>query len=424
MKLTVLGAYGPYPPAGGACSGYLLEHAGFSVLIDCGNGVLSRLQQFIELGELGAIIVSHLHSDHLSDLFIIRYALLFKPGKGESERPLPVYAPAEPAEEYVRLPYENVYAVEALAEELELRLGPFTFTFLRTQHSIPCFAMAVYLAGAKKLIYSADTEYFPLMADFARGADLFLCESNYLEKDLARGAGNHLSARQAASLAREAGVGTLLLTHLLPFRDPQLYLQEASRVFKNVEIAQEGMVYELGDPAYALDRHGDDEPIAPGRAPETGPDRQVADDATGPDHLPANDAVGENRPAPGPVDQQAVDDVAEQGRPLDGQGEDGLQAGDGGKAAGTDSGCPAADTPVGESSPAKWLQLTVETDNIIASILAGRLEEEGIPVYLKKDEAAGSIYGLTVGPLANIRIFVPPAKIEQARRLLDEIEKG
>ena len=66
----------------------------------------------------------------------------------------------------------------------------------------------------------------------------------------------------------------------------------------------------------------------------------------------------------------------------------------------------------------------METDSVMASILAGRLEEEGIPVFLKKDEAAGSIYGLTTGPLANIRVFVPPSKIEQARQLLEEIEKG
>ena len=64
------------------------------------------------------------------------------------------------------------------------------------------------------------------------------------------------------------------------------------------------------------------------------------------------------------------------------------------------------------------------TDAVTASILAGRLEEEGIPVFLRKDEAAGSIYGLTTGPLANIRVLVPPAKIQQAQDLLKEIEKG
>ena len=43
LKLTILGCYGPYPKAGGACSGYLLEDETTKILIDCGNGVLSRL---------------------------------------------------------------------------------------------------------------------------------------------------------------------------------------------------------------------------------------------------------------------------------------------------------------------------------------------------------------------------------------------
>lgn len=334
VKLTVLGAYGPYPAAGRACSGYLLEHEGYAVLIDCGNGVLSRLQQFIEISELQAVIISHLHSDHFSDLFILRYALQFGLQKGKIKQPLPVFAPAEPAAEYVRLPYKNVFAVEALAEGQDLQLGPFTFTFLKTEHSVLCYAVAVYLAGEKIMVYTADTEYFPALSDFARGATLFLCEANFLEEDLRKGASNHLSARQAAALAQEAGVEALLLTHLPPFRSPQLSLQEAAQVFKNVETAREGMVYDLG--------------------------RSGATD------IPAGDS-----------DRDYSD---------------------------------------------KWQQLTVKTDSVTASIVAGRLEEEGIPVYLKKDEAAGSIYGLTVGPLANIRVLVPPTKLEQARRLLEEIE--
>ena len=87
MKLTVLGCYGPYPAAGGACSGYLLEHEGFAVLIDCGNGVLSRLQEFIEPSKLKAIIISHLHSDHCSDLFILRYALQFSRKRSSQSSP-------------------------------------------------------------------------------------------------------------------------------------------------------------------------------------------------------------------------------------------------------------------------------------------------------------------------------------------------
>ncbi|MGI5876775.1 MAG: MBL fold metallo-hydrolase [Dethiobacteria bacterium] len=336
MKLTVLGSYGPYPAAGGACPGYLLEHEGYAVLLECGNGVISRLQQFIELSQLQAIVISHLHSDHCSDLFILRYALQFSRERGLLERPLPIFAPPEPAGEYLRLPYKDLYAVETLAEGQTLQLGPFTFLFLETKHPVLCYAMAISIQGEKRLVYSADTEYFPLLADFARGATLFLCEANLLEEDLQKGAANHLSAAQAATLAREAGVEALLLTHLHPSREPQLYLDEAGQVFENVGIAQEGVVYDL-------------------------------------------DRV--------PVDNTVTADETENGLPKN------------------------------------WQQLTVKTDSIMASILAGRLKEEGIPVFLKKDEAAGGIYGLTTGPLANIRIFVPLSKIDQARRLLEDIER-
>ena len=67
MKLTALDVMGRIQQAA-VRARYLLEHEGFAVLIDCGNGVLSRLQEFIEPSKLKAIIISHLHSDHCSDL--------------------------------------------------------------------------------------------------------------------------------------------------------------------------------------------------------------------------------------------------------------------------------------------------------------------------------------------------------------------
>jgi len=66
MKLTVLGASGAFPAPGTATSGYLLEIDGHHILIDCGSGVLSRLQEHIRLDQLEAIILTHLHSDHTS----------------------------------------------------------------------------------------------------------------------------------------------------------------------------------------------------------------------------------------------------------------------------------------------------------------------------------------------------------------------
>ena len=47
MKLTIIGFWGGYPKKNGASSGYLLEHDGFNLLIDCGSGVLAKMQNMI-----------------------------------------------------------------------------------------------------------------------------------------------------------------------------------------------------------------------------------------------------------------------------------------------------------------------------------------------------------------------------------------
>ena len=92
MKLTILGCNGPYPGAGGACSGYLLSEDDTHVLIDCGAGVIANLVRHIPWEALDAVVLSHLHYDHMSDLLPMQYALQFHP----RETPLPVYAPATP----------------------------------------------------------------------------------------------------------------------------------------------------------------------------------------------------------------------------------------------------------------------------------------------------------------------------------------
>ena len=96
MRLTVLGNNGPYPIPGGACSGYLLESdsGNTTILLDCGTGVLARLEQCIPLDQLDAVVLSHLHYDHMSDMLPMHYALQFNPRK----KPLNVYAPATPVE--------------------------------------------------------------------------------------------------------------------------------------------------------------------------------------------------------------------------------------------------------------------------------------------------------------------------------------
>lgn len=70
-----------------------------------------------------------------------------------------------------------------------------------------------------------------------------------------------------------------------------------------------------------------------------------------------------------------------------------------------------------------WKTLTKITDPIRASLLEGRLLSEGIPTITRAGEAAGSLYGLTTGPLAEIKIIVPAEKMGEALELLRRIEE-
>ncbi|MFY9135886.1 MAG: MBL fold metallo-hydrolase, partial [Bacillota bacterium] len=77
LELTIIGNQGPYPGPGGACSGYLVRSQGATVLIDCGPGVMPRLQQHIDVSSLDAVVISHFHPDHYSDFLTMRYAFQY-----------------------------------------------------------------------------------------------------------------------------------------------------------------------------------------------------------------------------------------------------------------------------------------------------------------------------------------------------------
>jgi ribonuclease BN (tRNA processing enzyme) len=242
VQLTVLGCYGPYPPAGGACSGYLLEAGDTTVLLDCGNGVLSRLQQHLPFWKLDAVILSHLHADHCADLAVMRYGLEMAYKRGLRNEPLPLYAPAEPAAEFERLPYKSAYNVEKIVEGGKLSFGSFSVNFRFGVHAVPSVGIRIDTAETS-LVYSGDTEYHSGLEELASEARFFLCEANYLEADLESGLRNHLSADQAARIAAAAGVKELVLTHHHPERDPATVLAEAAKHFPSAVLAVEGRTF-------------------------------------------------------------------------------------------------------------------------------------------------------------------------------------
>ena len=71
----MLGKSPAMPDAGGAQSGYLITHAGFTLLLDCGSGVFSKLRAFADPAAVDAVLISHLHADHMLDLLPFSFAL-------------------------------------------------------------------------------------------------------------------------------------------------------------------------------------------------------------------------------------------------------------------------------------------------------------------------------------------------------------
>jgi len=79
MRLTVLGKSPSWQDADGACSGYLIEEDGTTILLDCGNGVFSKLRRYCDYINVDAVLISHLHADHFLDLVPFSYALTYAP---------------------------------------------------------------------------------------------------------------------------------------------------------------------------------------------------------------------------------------------------------------------------------------------------------------------------------------------------------
>lgn len=235
MRVHVLGCHGPWPCAGGATSGYLMEHMGKMLLLDCGSGVLGRLLSLCDPAELEGILLSHLHFDHASDLMVLRY-YLEKQGKT-----LKVYLPGEDhslLRELLCAP-----AFEALPYPEQLSLAGLEISALPVRHPVPCRALRM-TDGEKTIVYTGDTNTCPGLAAFARGADALLADSAFLSAEWQENL-PHMSAGGAAQLALEAGCGRLYLTHLPVNHAPETLEAEARAIFPAAQAVRPGMVIEL-----------------------------------------------------------------------------------------------------------------------------------------------------------------------------------
>ncbi len=247
MKLTVIGCWGAYPGPGGASSGYLIESdsAGKDnrFLLDCGSGVLSKLHEYTDISNLNNVVLSHYHSDHIADVGCLQYAAKVQMSQNERESPVSIYGHTL-GEFFNKLSFENASVARAFNEKEILTIGPFSLAFKLVPHPAPGFAVRIESSG-KSIGYTGDTGWDNRLSSFFKNVDILLCESSLYNKYKGMVDG-HLTAGEAGSLARDAQVGKLILTHLPHSGNHRDLVKEASEVFNGkVELAESGKIWEI-----------------------------------------------------------------------------------------------------------------------------------------------------------------------------------
>ncbi|MFI6758894.1 ribonuclease BN (tRNA processing enzyme) [Micromonospora pisi] len=248
MRLTVLGCAGSFPGPEAACSAYLVEADGFRLLVDFGSGSLTALQRYAGLHAVDAIVLTHLHCDHILDA--VTYVVVRRYAPDGPYPPLPVYAPAG-APDRLAAAYsqeettvDDVYTFYGL-QPGTFPIGPFSVTVDRVNHPVETYGVRLEHNG-RSLVYSSDTAPCEALLRLAHGADLFLCEASYLD-----GVDNppdlHLTGREAGEIATKSEVGRLVLTHLVSAWGSEALTHEAaaSAFAGPVEIARPGARYDI-----------------------------------------------------------------------------------------------------------------------------------------------------------------------------------
>lgn len=183
LHLTILGTGGPVPTSERVQTGLLIEFDDSCIIIDCGSGVLYRISQSEHnLADISTVVVTHLHLDHVADLFPLLKARLFL-----GERQFTIVGP-EGTTEFV----ENMLsAYDYLREAIDLTVrevtpgtfsvGGFDVAAIEAQHVTYCLAYRITPEGENTptITFSGDSEASSDVAEFADGSNILIHDCAY-----------------------------------------------------------------------------------------------------------------------------------------------------------------------------------------------------------------------------------------------------
>ncbi len=297
FEVTTLGTGAALPARGRFPSAQLVNIHERLHLVDCGEGTQERLRQAeVNFNRIGTILISHMHGDHYLGLMGLLSSMHLN-GRLDD---LHVYGPAElPEVINIQLRASQTYLryalhvhvlshgtgdlifgndrVEVLALRLKHRIPTTGFLFrekplprslrLDKVSMIPHFARHAVKAGddlkladgtvvpnaeltldppmQRRYAYCSDTAYAPELIEHLRGVDLLYHEATFTEALATRAKETlHSTAKQAATMARDADVGRLILGHFSSrYKDNRVLLEEALSIFPRTLLADEGRTF-------------------------------------------------------------------------------------------------------------------------------------------------------------------------------------
>src|SRR5688500_7232850 len=252
MRVTTVGTGTAAPTKGRVQSGHLIDAGPVRLLLDCGSGVATRLADIgAPWQEITHVAVTHFHADHVVDiptlLYAWRYGQLPPRSRGISIigpvvtlRPLASFAVVF-GSGLLELGFPSSVTEVAPGERVSLGDGVEIGC-----HKVPHTGESVAYSierGGRRIVYTGDTAYDPMLAEWARGTDVLLCECSL---PVAMAIPTHMTPEQCGALAAAALPRHLVLTHFYPpVERVDIRALVAAHYAGPVTLADDGSTFEI-----------------------------------------------------------------------------------------------------------------------------------------------------------------------------------